>query len=396
MNNPKMSIFYVEDKRLDREHTTALLKHYAEPIFGIPAEQLDIQSAGNIEETRKWLRERPGEYRLVILDLLIYCTRQQEEEYQREGRRLQLTGPIEDLPGMDLLSDIREWQPDACIVVSTSYAYEGQFQNAVKALRDWGVDDFIPKGVSWDDFMLRLRNALARRSQHEQLARERTRLRLRLLTQFGRVLWEDFSSMLSQHAARLVQTAEDIEIGGVERIEQAPTELRDLAASARAELGRLAARIPQGNDTREPVNVAQIIRDLREPLELPVYGLKLPEAPINTYPDDLCVALLEVFYNALEAMDTRPVPNRRRLWIELAPDPANKEVKVTIRHNGAGFPDEVINKTAGREAEGPKTPLWFQIVRRMMEHLGGTARPSNWSDQEESGGQVVLTIPELK
>jgi len=400
MNEPDVEVLFVEDDQQYRKYTAELIKDKSRSIFGVPVDRLKLCTVGNMEDARDRLVAHPGGYGLIILDLLIFRTRQEEEAHHREGRPLHMTGAWEDLPGMHLLADVRKWQPDACVVVMTSYAYENHLMNAVETLRSWNVGDFLPKEIPWDDMQLRLRVALQRalegRNNDERLRKMRVLSREHARSRLGRVLWEDFSCLLSSLATGMQNVADDIEIGGGEQDERAPEKLRDLAASSRAGLSRLAAAIPQGSDSREPVDVSKLIGDLRDALELPVYGLQLPAAEVTTYRDDLGVALLEVFYNALEAMDRQPEPKHRKLEIELTSNSENRNITVRIRDNGGGFPDEVLATAGGYGPEAPKKPLGLHIVHRMMEHLGGSAALSNWSGEEGRGGEVVLTIPDLK
>jgi signal transduction histidine kinase len=229
------------------------------------------------------------------------------------------------------------------------------------------------------------------RDRREQQRQSRRLQRDFMRFRFGRVIWEDFSASLSTLTSDIERVADDIESGGPAAIAQAANNLRDLCGPARAKLSGLAASIPQNENIRKEVEVNGLIRQLRDTFDLPAYGLGTSEVKVMTYEGDLKVALLEILYSSLDAMDRVEMSKRRWLSIKVAQDPERRDVVIAIRDNGGGFPQEVLSNPFEYANFG------LYVAQRMMEHMGGTIQLANWPKEgAPEGAEVTLTVPDLR
>lgn len=385
------AVLYIEDDKQYAKYILDILIDKAEEVFGSPRARPQIEMVSNLADALETIRSNPGGYDLIIVDLLP-LDRAEEEKLRGENRALVVPSDLSELPGMKVFPVAREYDPEACLVVFTSYAYEGFLENAARAFWKWHVDDFIPKDIPSSELPFRFRMLFERdRERREQQRQSRKLHRDFMRFRFGRVIWEDFSALLSGLTSDIERIADDIESGRPAAIAQAPNRLRDLSGPARAKLSALAASIPQIENTRKEVEVSGPIRQLRDAFDLPLYGLGSSEVKVVTYEGDLKVALLETLDTSLDAMDRIETLKRRLLSIHVAQDPQRHDVVITIRDNGGGFPQEVLDNPS------EYAHLGLYVAQRMMEHMGGSIQLANWSEEGATKGAVVtLTVPDLR
>jgi CheY-like chemotaxis protein len=388
-------VLYIEDDEQYAHYILAILKDETAGVFGSPGAQPRIEMVRNLADALESIQSHPGIYDLIIVDLLLPLDRAEEEKLRREKRSPDVPSDLSQLPGMEVLPLAREYDPEGCLVVFTSYAYRGFLENAARAFWKWHVDDFIPKDIPSSELPFRFRMLFERDRKRREQQRQSRNLhnvyRDFMRFRFGRVIWEDFSASLSSLTSDIERIADDIEGGGAPAVAQAANKLRDLSGPARAKLSALAASMPQEENVREEVEVNGLIRQLRDALDLPTYDFGTLEVRVMTYEGDLKVALLEILYNSLSAMDKEEMLEGRLLSIQVAQDPERHDVVITIRDNGGGFPQDVLSNPF----EYANFSLY--VAQRMMEHMGGSIQLANWfKGGLPQGAEVTLTVPDLR
>lgn len=379
------NILIVEDDEVTTDLYHDLLLRDAEDIAG-KDRQIIIRKAKNQAEAEGAVEKAPlGDYDLVFLDL----------SYPRDEH-----DKGEDFYGPKWLPKLRTAQPDAAIIILTSHAYDDYMGRAVKALRDHGADEFIPKDLKWDKVKPRIAESLL------HVRRERA---LRIATRPGRsnvsrTAAEDICSAVASAHSRLSEIADDLEGGDPSRVEQAPNAIRAEMKSLQGRLTRISSKLA-GYQPKDPEEegCAGLVRDLADhfAVQLRPRGgtvrvtLASDDLSALTYKEDLEVALREILQNAvdaaLEAKGMTAPPN-----VHVSVERRNEYIILVVTDSGKGFPKAVVDRMFHPEnshwsERDPKrhSGMGLYVAQRMMTSIGGEIDAAN---NAEGHAEVKLFV----
>ncbi|WP_193367868.1 PAS-domain containing protein [Pelagibius marinus] len=148
---------------------------------------------------------------------------------------------------------------------------------------------------------------------------------------------------------------------------------------------------------RRPIRVNDLVRDV---LDLVTHQLSTtdievtcnlaPELPtVAGDSDQLSHVLLNLFINAQQAMLDTPLP--RRLIISTSNLPASRQVRITVRDNGPGVPDDIRSRIFDpfftTKPVGQGTGVGLSVCHGMVSAHGGSI-----SVDEAAGGGAVFSV----
>lgn len=369
------NILIVEDDLDYLEKLINLLKRGRHDLLG-PDVDPNVVQAANQEEADAALTKGPEYgFDLIILDL----------HYPRKGPDID-----PDFHGITWLPKVRHAQPDAAIVVMTSYGHETFLVKAVLALRDGKADEFIPKDTPWPDMRLRIRGALdwASRRRSERLATRVASVPMR--SQVARPAAEDILRAAQTARSRLLQIAEELKASGTPGTGAVAGaiqgELDTLDHKLSSSVAKLAG--PQAEDAR-PVHCGSLARDLGDYFRIQLSdeaGLVETSPEGNdltalTYKEDLIVALKEVLQNAvLAASRGEAKPPKISIGVQRQAE----YVRIAISDSGSGFSapavDHMFEQDNSHWPDGESSQhagMGLHIARRMMFSIGGNIVAEN-------------------
>ncbi len=299
--------------------------------------------------------------------------------------------------GMDCLPKLRRWQPDAAIIILTSYKDSLQLNEVVTAIRDGQANDFLSKTDDTEKIFARMRSAcLHQLKKREEDAQNQFRAHAAI------TYAEDVGLLLSQTGVALSRLAQRIEGSN-------PTEaaaLRQHMQSLKREFDKLTEGVSQSENQCVEVDIAeqinQVLRLNQQRIKQLQAVLHWPDAQkhvLNTYKGDLRVALHQVISNALTALE-----QAGRLTgtgeIDIALKREDDEVVIRVVNNGNTLSTEALqhlfepSNATDEEASTTNQTTSFYVVRRMMHHLGGRIEVRNRTDGEQ-GTEVQLRLRDL-
>jgi DNA-binding NarL/FixJ family response regulator len=362
-------ILFVEDDQVYSEQLIILLRRNASDFAGLGAE-LVITSVRHQQEAEEAVRNAPEfGFDLILLDL----------SYPQSG-----TDPHEDFYGLSWLPDLRRSQPDAAIVVMTSYGHERFLLRTVKALRDGKADEFIPKDAPWREVCPRIKEAICSASQRRARRQAALAATRPMRSQVARPVAEDILALARNSRSHLIEVCEDLESGDPSKVPDAPATIRRVIDALDYKVNSIATKLagPQMEEPG-PVHCGKLARDLGDLFRLQLREQAgevdtVPEGDnltVLTYEDDLTVALKEVLQNAVFAARCGSArPPSIRLHVLRIGD----LVKMTISDSGSGFVPAAIDHMFEQDnshwpsAEpSQRTGMGLHIARRMMFSLGG-------------------------
>jgi CheY-like chemotaxis protein/anti-sigma regulatory factor (Ser/Thr protein kinase) len=392
-------ILIVEDKKKDAERLDEVLKELLPQIADqgeqsveswIVTDQADADLA--VLETGP---AGPAGFDLVFLDL---------RYPEMEGGPLN-EDPSAEFQGMKWLPALRRAQPRAAIVILTSHAMSNSLRTAVQAIRDFQADDVVPKNLSVHDLVARITVACANRRRVEVMRRVHREFRSLIHSRFTRTYAEDLSRILDQSRAKFSDIARRLESGDPTAVDTAPDDIRKSFTALRDEFLQMTELLSEGEDDRNEVDIAEILRDFavlyedrfREAGAL----LVAPDVTLSlrcmTFSSDLKIALHEVILNSAEAFEqpsSRPRGERRCSMTAL---PTSAGVEIRIVDNGPGFQDAAIQQMfqlpKRKEGVRPGRGKGLYVAQRMMHSIGGSIRARN---MEQGGVEVVLAVRDLR
>ncbi|MEN6426190.1 MAG: hybrid sensor histidine kinase/response regulator [Phycisphaerales bacterium] len=373
-------------------------------LAGRPRGDMTIETVTNQQDADEAIAQRQSQgrdYDLILLDLKyprLPGDRPAEDEYQ----------------GMQWLSALRRLQTKAAIVILSAYAHGNELRDAVRAVRDFHADDFIPKTAAFGETVSRIffacKNAERRRKQ-AILQRELISL---APTWAARAYAEDVASLI--HNARLLfhRIAGRLETGDPSTASETPEIIRARSQSLVNDFERLTEmmdrRIGLGSRDKTEFDIANLVRST-----LFTYEPWFDEAGViltgpaedqilmrTSYMDDLRVVLYEIIKNSVESLEmSAQPPGMRRLTVTVEVRSRNRAervppVIVTIHDNGDGISDAAMEHLfeRGFTARDKKKHqgVGLYVARRMMAAAGGDIAVKN---RAQDGAEVQLTIRDL-
>jgi signal transduction histidine kinase len=312
------------------------------------------------------------------------------------------------ISGMEVVSRVREIDPQAVVVVITGYA---TIDTAVEAMKA-GAYDFLPKPFSPDEFRLIVNRALERRrlaldSQRNEVEREL--LKRRFVTFVSHQLQSPLAAIHQYlDVLKYLDNSEDAAAKRQEwvdrclkRTEEMQSMIRDWLTVAKIEGNTLSGQ-------RTSVDLRQVISEILKSYEEMAAAeqvsleARLPEQPLWVWGDRNClsVAMDNLITNAIKY-------NKPGGKVDVCGSLADGEVVVAVSDTGVGIPDQyrpfLFNEFFRVKSENGKHPsgtgLGLHIVKKIVSEMGGTVgvesevnvgstfrvRLPAWHEQAEKG-----------
>ena len=312
------------------------------------------------------------------------------------------------ISGMEVLSRVREIDPQAIVVVITGYA---TIDTAVEAMKA-GAYDFLPKPFSPDEFRLIVNRALERRqlaleSQRSEVEREL--LKRRFVTFVSHQLQSPLAAIHQYlDVLKYLDNSEDAAAKRQEwvdrclkRTEEMQSMIRDWLTVAKIEGNTLSGQ-------RTSVDLRQVISEILKSYEEMAAAeqvsleARLPEQPLWVWGDRNClsVAMDNLITNAIKY-------NKPGGKVDVCGSLADGEVVVAVSDTGVGIPDQYrpflfseffrVKSENGKHTSG--TGLGLHIVKKIVSEMGGSVglesevnvgstfrvRLPAWHEQAEKG-----------
>ena len=312
------------------------------------------------------------------------------------------------ISGMEVVSRVREIDPQAVVVVITGYA---TIDTAVEAMKA-GAYDFLPKPFSPDEFRLIVNRALERRqlaleSQRSEVEREL--LKRRFVTFVSHQLQSPLAAIHQYlDVLKYLDNSEDAAAKRQEwvdrclkRTEEMQSMIRDWLTVAKIEGNTLSGQ-------RTSVDLRQVISEILKSYEEMAAAeqvsleARLPEQPLWVWGDRNClsVAMDNLITNAIKY-------NKPGGKVDVCGSLADGEVVVAVSDTGVGIPDQYrpflfseffrVKSENGKHTSG--TGLGLHIVKKIVSEMGGSVgvesevnvgstfrvRLPAWHEQAEEG-----------
>ena len=312
------------------------------------------------------------------------------------------------ISGMEVVSRVREIDPQAIVVVITGYA---TIDTAVEAMKA-GAYDFLPKPFSPDEFRLIVNRALERRqlaleSQRSEVEREL--LKRRFVTFVSHQLQSPLAAIHQYlDVLKYLDNSEDAAAKRQEwvdrclkRTEEMQSMIRDWLTVAKIEGNTLSGQ-------RTSVDLRQVISEILKSYEEMAAAeqvsleARLPEQPLWVWGDRNClsVAMDNLITNAIKY-------NKPGGKVDVCGSLADGEVIISVSDTGVGIPDQYrpflfseffrVKSENGKHTSG--TGLGLHIVKKIVSEMGGTVgvesevnvgstfrvRLPAWHEQAEEG-----------
>ena len=372
-------VFVIEDDLITVEIWKRFLAEDRVKLTGDPDRQLEIHEAKCQVEADRVLSEAGEEgFDLVMLDL----------SYPRDE-----DPASEDFLGYEWLPKLRETLPGAAIAVITSHVVEGNFRRAVDALLNKGADEFIPKGIKWDELLSRLRGAL----KHRRVAKELALNARPHLSNVARTSAEDLQLAVSRARGLL----HGVELNLRARSPELTAAVRGVFDGLAADIQQVGRRlVGQVRERLEDVDLDQLLREqaLRFSAQIgqDIVVRERGGCVMRTYRDDLVNAMTEVLQNAIDAVKESEVLPIEAIWAEIIHDGKSDVATVHVCDKGSGFRAgayehrfEPENSHWSRDRYRHKG-MGLYVARRMMLAVGGDIEVG--APEPGLGGSVKLKI----
>jgi two-component system sensor histidine kinase/response regulator len=312
------------------------------------------------------------------------------------------------ISGMEVVSRVREIDPQAVVVVITGYA---TIDTAVEAMKA-GAYDFLPKPFSPDEFRLIVNRALERRQLALESQRgevERALLKRRFVTFVSHQLQSPLAAIHQYlDVLKYLDNSEDAAAKRQEwidrclkRTEELQSIIRDWLTVAKIEGDTLSGQ-RTSVDLRDVIS--EVLKSYEEMAAAEQVSLeaRLPEEPLWVWGDRNCLSMLmdNLITNAIKY-------NKPGGKVDVCGSLADGEVVVAVSDTGVGIPDEYrpllfseffrVKGGNGKQTSG--TGLGLYIVKKIVSEMGGTVgvesevnvgstfrvRLPAWHEQAEEG-----------
>lgn len=353
---------------------------------------IKIRTAKNQAEADRAVNEAVADgYDLILLDLL-YPKGHEPDPNDDETEIFQ---------GMAWLPELRKLQPNATIIILTSF---DDPEKVLAAIRDHSANDFIAKTESFDNIIARIRVAWGNTKRLQQIQMLEDEFRSLLRSRATRMYAEDVATLLGRTKNSMYRIAQRIESGDQSAIATAADAIRKEFNSLNSDFVELTNLLREGEERCRPVDVPALVRQMILLYQRMIDNVhaevvspsETQSVTLVTFEGDLKVALHEVISNALYALERSRRPPREREVIFIVEE-REGGVVIKVMDNGDGFTDEAIahmfepgysTKDGQHQGQG----LGLYIAKRMMQQIGGSITARN---RPEGGAEVELSVANL-
>ena len=321
-----------------------------------PDSEMKFYNARTQKEADDLLQRPPfGGYSLVLLDLR-YPDSDPDGLAQDNGIRW--------------LPTLRASQPAAAIAVVTDFAFKSNLEWAVIALRDGRADEFIPKGIPWEETLARIKSAL-QRAIDRQVIEDATR--------------PDYSNVRRTVA------------------EDQAMELARAQQNINAHLDQIVSTAPALRGVAEAIT--GILQDLARRLALLGSNLTVDTA-VETGQID-CGALAAEC-GAYYDIQMRAFSGRTKWGAQdnCVVETYGTDLKVALEKclgsDSKSFPEEVIaspieqNRSLWADTSFPHLGMGLYVAHRMMHSIGGHICVENVEGPQGRHGRATLMVKDWK
>jgi C4-dicarboxylate-specific signal transduction histidine kinase len=310
---------------------------------------------------------------------------------------------LPDSQGMETLEKMRRKVRELPVVVLTGLDDEAL---AVRALQE-GAQDYLVKGEAVGSIMARaIRYAIERKRAQDAIQSREAELahmsRVSAMGQMASGLAHELNQPLSAILNYASVCLDQVQSGnpGVPVVVNALQELMDETRRAGVIISRLRSFLRKKQPQRTPVDINALVEESLNILdfELRHQGmrprLKLAAGLTKVLADPVQIeqVLVNLIYNALEAMDSQTDLERKELSLHTRMARRADTVEVCVADNGPGVPPEIMERlfepffTTKQQGLG----MGLNISRSIVEGHGGQL---NASANAGGGMRFCFTLP---
>jgi len=320
---------------------------------------------------------------------------------QREVAVLLVDQRMPGMSGVEVFEIAQELYPDIVRILITAYS---DLSDAINAINRGKIRRYIRKPWDPDELKAVLRDGI----ESYQMRRKVTQLETRLIeTERTYALGVVAASVAHELRNPLAAMVMGVDLARL-RLDQLLGELHpgagvlpaqiDMVRKVRHQVDDIAAASDQVTEITKGMELAHRRRDedvqadLKEIVELTLTFVRAallkcalldvdlqPCPPVKGSPNKLGQVMTNLLVNAMQAMPDRPRADNR-ISVSLTPDPEAGWVRLAVKDNGEGIPDDVrehifdpffTTKTQGG------TGLGLAISKRIVEEVGGRIEVSS-------------------
>jgi CheY-like chemotaxis protein len=314
---------------------------------------------------------------------------------------------VDEFEGMKWLPELRRLQPEATIIVLTSFPSEGGVKNVVDAITRGLANDFIPKVTTpFHELKARIRIAVESQQRLRMLRRLETESFFLLRASGAGLLAEDLERFTERCSSDLSRIADAVEGGKEEELRKAPAAIRDCCQTVREQYRQVAnLYLPLGKQHLQRVNLGGLSRQM-----LLLCGWRFEQAGteivppadpqdvlITTYESDVKLALLETLWSTAAILQGNSSEGgTRTVELRVEADVSGRRATITVVGNGGEPTDAALAQLLDPQDAASRRPsprrAALRIAKQVIEGIGGSIEVNS---NPGGGASVTLSMPDL-